>query len=77
MVSTVTTATIVTVTTVTGSLALIGIGTLLVLLIQKELLSDARGRLAQVVGRVLNVGIIPLLILFAVILIVRAVDALK
>jgi len=79
MVSTVTTATVATLTTVAiaGSLALIGIFTLLALLVQKELITSARGRFAHALGRVLNIGIVPLLIVFVLIVAVRVADALN
>ena len=79
MVSTVTTATVATVTTVAlaGSLALIGIFTLLALLIQKELVTSVRGRFARALGRALNIGIVPLLIVFVLVVAVKVVDALK
>lgn len=79
MVSTVTTATVTTVTTVAiaGSLALIGIFTLLALLIQKELITSLKGRLAHALGRTLNIGIVPLLIAFVLIVAVKVASALK
>ena len=79
MVSTVTTATVATVTTVAiaGSLALIGIFTLLALLIQKELVTSARGRFALALRRALNLGIVPLVIAFVLIVAVRVAEALK
>jgi hypothetical protein len=79
MVSTVTTATVTTVTTIAiaGSLALIGICTLLALLIQKELSTTARGRFARALGRALNIGIVPLLMAFALIVAVKVAQALK
>ena len=79
MVSTVTTATVATVTTVAiaGSLALIGILTLLTLLVQKELVTSASGRFARALRRALNIGIVPLMIAFALIVAVRVAEALK
>ena len=79
MVSTVTTSTVVTVTTVAiaGSLALIGICTLLALLIQKELTTAADGRFARALGRALNIGIVPLLIVFALIVAIKVIEALQ
>lgn len=79
MVSTVTTTTISTVTTLSlaGSLALAAIITLLVLLIQKELTTASRERAARALGRVLNIGIVPLLVVFAFIVVVKVVQALK
>jgi hypothetical protein len=71
MISTVTLSTVSTVTNaaLAGSVALIGILLLLILLVQKELATAAGGRF-QNLARVLNVGIIPLL--FAFILIVAS-----
>jgi hypothetical protein len=79
MISTVTTSTVSTVTTVAfaGSLALIGICTLLGLLIQKELTTSTKGRFARALGRALPIGIIPLLIGFGVIVAVKVAEALQ
>lgn len=79
MVSTVTTTTVSTVTTVSiaGSLALVAIVTLLALLIQKELTTAAEGRLARALGRALNIGIVPLLMGFALIVAVRVAEVLR
>jgi len=79
MVSTVTTSTVVTVTTVAiaGSLALIGICTLLALLIQKELSTATEGRFGRALGQALSIGIVPLLITFALIVAVKVADVLK
>ncbi len=79
MVSTVTTSTVVTVTTaaVAASLMLIGIGTLLVLLIQKELLTATKNRFARALNQALNIGIVPLLIVFALIVAVKIAEALQ
>ncbi|MCP4536810.1 MAG: hypothetical protein GY832_06660 [Chloroflexi bacterium] len=79
MVSTVTTSTVVTVTTVAiaGSLALIGICTLLALLIQKELTTATEGRFARALSRALNIGIVPLLITFVLIVAMKVIEALR
>ena len=79
MISTVTTTTVSTVSTVTiaGSLAVISIVLLLALLIQKELTTAATGRLPRILGRILNVGIVPLLMTFVLIVAVKVIDALK
>lgn len=79
MVSTVTTSTVVTVTTVAiaGSLALIGICTLLALLIQKELSTATEGRFGRALGQALSIGIVPLLITFALIVAVKIAEVLK
>jgi hypothetical protein len=79
MISTVTTSTISTVTSVAfaGSLAVIGICTLLGLLIQKELATPIKGRFARALGRALPIGIVPLLIGFGVIVAIKVAEALK
>ncbi len=79
MVSTVTTATISTVTTVAiaGSLTLIGVITLVTLLIQKELATASDHRVARALRRVLDIGIVPLLITFAVIVAVKVAEVLR
>lgn len=76
MVSTVTTTTVTTVTTVTlaGSIALIAILALLFFLIQKEILSVSDELRSQVVHRLLNVAIVPLLISFAFIAVVKVAE---
>jgi hypothetical protein len=79
MVSTVTTATVTAVTTVAiaGSLALIVILTLLTLLVQKEMAMAVKGRFARALGRALNIGIVPLLLAFVLIVAVKVAQALK
>jgi len=79
MISTVTTTTVSTVTTVAiaGSLALIAVVTLLVLLIQKEVTTASRGRLAHAFSRALNIGIVPLLLGFALLVAVKVAEVLK
>ena len=79
MISTVTTTTVSTVTSLAlaGSLALVCIITLVALLIQKELMTPAESRLARVLSRALNIGIVPLLITFVLIVAVRMAEALK
>ncbi|MBN1936523.1 MAG: hypothetical protein JW934_17810 [Anaerolineae bacterium] len=78
MISTVTTTTVSTVTTLVlaGSLSLIAILTLLAFLIQKELVTTQENRRALALSRVLNVGIVPLLIGFALIVAVRVAEVL-
>jgi len=84
MISTVTTSTVSTVTTVAiaGSLALISVITLVVLLIQKEVTTAAKDQLGRALGqtalgRALNIGIIPLLLAFALIVAVKIAEVLK
>jgi hypothetical protein len=79
MISTVTTSTVSTVTTVAlaGSLAVVGVSMLLVLLIQKELTTVSKERFAQALGRALNIGIVPLLIGFILIVVVQIAAVLR
>jgi hypothetical protein len=78
MISTVTVSTVSTVTTVAlaGSVALIGILVLLSLLVQKELASSDNFHL-KTLSRVLNTGIIPLLIAFVLIVATRVAAVLR
>jgi hypothetical protein len=58
-------------------LPLISVLTLLVLLVQKELTAGAREGFLRSLCRVLNIGIVPLLIVFACIVAVKLVPFLK
>jgi len=73
MISTVTTSTISTVTNaaLAGSVALIGIWVLFALLIQKEVTTVTTDDRFQKLRQALNVGIVPLLIAFVMIVIVK------
>jgi len=79
MISTVTTTTVSTITTAVGiaaSLGLMAILTLIAFLVAKELAgADSRPRL-QALGRALNVGIIPLLLIFGAIAAAKVVEVL-
>lgn len=79
MISTVTTSTVTTVTTVAlaGALALIGILVLLALLIQKELTTAGDTPRLKMFGQALNIGIVPLLIAFILIVISRVAEVLN
>jgi len=79
MISTVTTSTVSTVTTaaLAGSVALIAILVLLILLVQKELSSSAKGERFKNLSKVLNIGIIPLMIAFVLIVVTRIADILR
>ena len=79
MVSTVTTSTIATVTSaaIAGSLVLIGVCTLLALLIQKELTTATKSRFTRALNQALNIGIVPLLLAFALIVAVKIAEALQ
>jgi hypothetical protein len=76
MVSTVTTTTVSTVTTVVmaGSLGLVAVVTLLVLLVQKELIAVSDGARAKVLVRALNIAIAPLLMAFALSMVVKVLQ---
>ena len=79
MISTVTTTTVTTVATATlvASLGLIAVLLLLTFLVQKEILSAASGQRAQVLSRLLNVAIWPLLLSFVFIVAVKVAEALR
>jgi hypothetical protein len=79
MVSTVTTTTVTTVTTVAlgASLGLIVIVLLLMLLVQKEVLTAATSGRAKALSRSLNTAIVPLVIGFAFIAIVKVIQVLR
>lgn len=70
MITTVTTTTTTSVIGVT-SLALIAIGTLLVLLVKKELISSSKGEWAVRLEQVINIAIVPLLMVFGMTVVVR------
>ncbi len=76
MISTVTTSTVSTVTTaaLAGSLALIGILVLLALLIQKEITTASDSPRVKLRGRILNIGIVPLMIGFVLIVATRLME---
>ena len=79
MISTVTTSTVATISAsaIAGSVALIAILVLLALLIQKELVSTSTGTRGRTLVRVLNIGIVPLLMAFVVVVVTRIVNILK
>lgn len=70
MISTVTVSTVSTVTTaaLAGSVALIGILVLFSLLIQKEVTAASSNKRLKKLGQALNIGIVPLLIVFLLLL---------
>ena len=79
MISTVTTSTIsiLTTTAIAGSFALIGILVLIASLVQKELATaSADSRLHQL-SRLLNIGILPLMITFVLIVIFKVIETLN
>jgi hypothetical protein len=73
MISTVTTSTVSTITTaaLAGSVALIGIWILFALLIQKEVTSITTNSRSLKLRQALNIGIVPLLIAFILLVIVK------
>jgi uncharacterized BrkB/YihY/UPF0761 family membrane protein len=78
MISTITTSVVSSIATVAmaGSLALISIVTLVAMLIQKEFASPADKPTARALTRALNIGILPLVISFAVLVIFKIADEL-
>ncbi len=79
MITTITTSTITTITTaaIAGSLGLTAILVFLSLLVQKEIASSAEGSRFKRLSRTLNIGIIPLLIVFILIVAARVLDVLR
>lgn len=79
MISTVTTSTITTVTTaaLAGSVALIGILVLFALVVQKEVTTASSSSRLHSLSKALNIGIIPLLIAFVLLVIARVAEVLK
>jgi hypothetical protein len=78
MISTVTTTTVTTIASMAtaGSLAVVGIVMLLALFLQKELASASESRFARTLSRVVNVAIVPLLLGFVYIVLVKVIEAL-
>ena len=60
-----------------GSFALIVSVVLIVLLIQRELIKGSENARLQRLNQALNIGIVPLLIAFAIIVVFRVADSLK
>ena len=79
MISTVTVSTVSTVTTVAmaGSVALIGILVLFGLLLQKEVTTASSHPRLRQMGSILNIGIIPLIIAFALIVFSQVANVLR
>lgn len=84
MISTVTTSTVSTITTatatlsgLTGALALVAVVTLLVLLVQKEIVSSRKDGWHREFSKALNIGIVPMVIAFSMILVSRVADAVR
>ena len=78
MISTVTTSTVTTVTVLAlvGGVTIIGIILLLVLLVQKELASASSGKQVNRLGRALNIGILPLLFAFVLVVASKVINIL-
>jgi uncharacterized membrane protein len=79
MISTVTTTTVTTISSaaLAASLGLMAVIALIILLIQKEFLSAAKKPRARALSIALNIAIIPLLLGFAFIVIVKVVAILQ
>jgi hypothetical protein len=76
MISTVTTTTVTTVA-VGSSFVIIGVLVLLGLLIQKELTTASANDRIKLFGKILNIGIFPLLIAFIMFVVAKVVDVIK
>ena len=79
MISTVTTTAVsmLSNSAIAGSFAVIGMLVLVALLVQKELISVSEDSRSQHLSRVMNVGILPLLLAFVLIVIFKIVEALN
>ncbi len=79
MISTVTssTVTILTTSAIAGTLGLVGILVLITLLVQKELTTASTNSRLNQLGRVVNIGILPFLIAFVLIVYFKVIEALK
>ena len=79
MISTVTSSTIETITSsaITGSLALVGVLILIALLIQKELATAASDPRWKQLGQLLDIGILPLLIAFVLLVAFKTIEMLN
>lgn len=79
MITSVTTTVVSIVSTVSfaGPLALVGVLTLLALLIQKEVTTTSRRRTAVVLSRILDIGIIPLWLVFVIIVLINVAQFLS
>jgi hypothetical protein len=84
VISTVTTSTVTTVTSVTSAItgtpqtiALFAVLTLVVLLVQKEILSTATAGWQRAWSRALNLGLVPLAVAFAGIAAARVSEVLR
>jgi len=58
------------------SLALVGIGTLLLLLVQKEIVLSSQKQWSARVAQALNIGIVPLLVVLAMTVIMKFANVL-
>ena len=79
MVSTITSTTVSILTTsaIAGSLATIGMLVLIALLVQKEIVLGVRDSRKHQLSRALNIGILPLLIAFFLIVVLKVVEVLN
>ena len=79
MVSTITSTTVSILTTsaIAGSLATIGILVLIALLVQKEIVLGVRDSRKHQLSQALNIGILPLLIAFFLIVVLKVVEVLN
>ena len=78
MISTVTsTVNILTTSAIAGSLALVGVLVLIALLVQKELTTASDGSRFHQLSRILNIGILPFMIAFILIVVFKVIEALN
>jgi hypothetical protein len=77
MITTITTTSIIGAAASAGSLGLIAIVTLLLLLIQKEIAGGLAGERARRLSKALNVGIVPLVIVFVITVGLRIISTFR
>ena len=81
MISTVTTSTITTVSTIaalglTATISVVAVATLIVFLITKQLVGASPSLPSQLIAKFLTIGILPLIMAFAVIVAVKIAEVL-
>jgi hypothetical protein len=74
---TTTTVSTVTVYTLAGSLALIGILAMAALLISKDITTTASSERAKRINRALNIALVPLIIVFAAVMIAKILETVN
>jgi hypothetical protein len=79
MISTVTTSTVSTITSAAlfGTLGVVGVLVLIMLLVQKEMISGSQDVRVLRLHRALNIAIVPLLVMFALLVVTKVAEVLQ